>query len=354
MSGATRIHRERGLGRAFPASCYDDPRGGRPSGLERNILRYRAAEAALYLCYAQEVRDFMMTDVHREASREQNRPTWEPSEVQRLQGLLSRLLMDAETQDKLSAVDADALRRAFANHRQQGKKLKAAFAYAIEIGMFTETEADELQELLEYRNDIAHRIHLVMSDVTRSYWVSNRLSSIGPTYQGDALHRLRAYRQSLRDRAKSRLCITIRFNVFELAELTYEAELKRLDPLIRKQIAREQQRLDAINAELDLRGTELVGDLAPRFPANHRFARSYGDDCMPATGHLTKRGEEICYRLYDHGKSPIAVAYLMGMGLRSAQRRRQGWLRAGGLQRKRYEVQRYDLAAWEKGRMTPL
>jgi hypothetical protein len=31
-----------------------------------------------------------------------------------------------------------------------------------------------------------------------------------------------------------------------------------------------------------------------------------------STGHLTKRGAEICYRLFDLGKSPMAVAYLMG------------------------------------------
>lgn len=30
------------------------------------------------------------------------------------------------------------------------------------------------------------------------------------------------------------------------------------------------------------------------------------------TGHLTPQGVEICYRLFDLGKSPLAVAFLMG------------------------------------------
>jgi hypothetical protein len=51
----------------------------------------------------------------------------------------------------------------------------------------------------------------------------------------------------------------------ELAEHAFEHDLKRFDQLIAKQIKRERQRYEAINVELDLRGTELVDDLAPRF-----------------------------------------------------------------------------------------
>jgi hypothetical protein len=45
------------------------------------------------------------------------------------------------------------------------------------------------------------------------------------------------------------------------------------------------------------------------------------------------------------GKSPIAVAYLMGISLRAAKNRRMGWLKARRLQRVRAEVKRYDLTA---------
>jgi hypothetical protein len=125
--------------------------------------------------------------------------------------------------------------------------------------------------------------------------------------------------------------------------------VRLLEHLITKQIARERKRYSAINAELDLRGTELIDDLSPRFPANHRPGRQgYGDDYIPATGHLTKRGVEICYRLFDLGKSPMAVAYLMGMTLRSAERRHRSWIKAGGSQRVRAEVERYDLRSMRR------
>ena len=351
MPGVTKHHPKRDYGRAFPASHYDDPRGGRASALERNILRYRATEAAVYLFYAEEVRDFLLTDVHRAAVRQPGETIWEPPEARRLHRVLDDLLRDAETTKKLPEEDAAALRLALVGDRQQGKKLKVALGYAITVGMFTEAEAAELKALLEYRNDIAHRIHLVMSDISRNYWAIDHVAYAAPAYKGEALDRLRAYRRSLWERARGKFLLSMSMDsmLFEFAEHAFEQDLKRLDRLITKQIARERERYKAINAELDLRDTDLVDDLSPRFPANHRPGRQgYGDNYTPATGHLTKRGVEICYRLFDLGKRPTAVAYIMGMTLRSAERRQQSWIKSGGLQRVRAEIERYDVRTMQR------
>jgi hypothetical protein len=351
MPGVTKHHTERSYGRAFPASRYDDPRGGRASALERNILRYRATEATVYLFYAEEVRRFMLTDVHRAAVREPGKTMWEQPEERRLQRVFADILRNAETAKQLSPEDAETMRRVFASERQQGKKLKTAFAYAVTIGIFSDAEAAELRALLGYRNVIAHRIDLVMSDISRNYWAIDHVAYTAPAYKGEALDRLRAFRRSLWKRAPSQLLLTVSMNnmLFEFAEHAFEQDLKRLDRLIEKQIALERERYEAINADLDLRGTELVDDLSPRFPANHRPGRQgYGDDYIPATGHLTKRGVEICYRLFDLGKSPLAVAYLMGMTLRTAERRHQGWIKSGGLRRFRAEVESYDTRSMQR------
>ena len=351
MPGVMKRHAKRDYGRAFPASRYDDPRGGKPSAIERNILRYRAAEVTLYLFYTEEVRDFMLTDVYHAATCRPGEALWERPGGQRLQRVLADLLRNAEAEERLQAEDAVALRNAFASERQQGKKLKIALTYAVTIGLLTESEAAELKALLDYRNDVAHRVHLVMADISRNYWAIDHLAYTAPTYKGDALDRLRAYRRSLWERARGRLLLTLSMDsmLFEHAEHAFEQDLKRLDRLIQKQIARERERYKAINAELDLRGTELVEDLSPRFPANRRSGRQgYGDDYIPATGHLTRRGVEICYRLFDLGKSPRAVAYLMGMTLRSAERRQQSWIKAGGLERVRAEVERYDMCSMQR------
>jgi hypothetical protein len=293
----------------------------------------------------------MLTDVHRAAIRRPGEEIWEQPEERRLQRVFADLLRDAEREKKLAAEDAEALRRAFATERQQGKKLKIAFAYAVTIGIFSEAEAAELKALLDYRNDIAHRIHLVMSDISRNYWAIDHVAHAAPAYKGEALDRLRAFRRSLWERARGHLLLTLSMDsmLFEFAEHTFEQDLKRLDRLVTKQIAQERERYKTINAELDLRGTELVDDLSPRFPANHRPGRQgYGDDYIPATGHLTKRGVEICHRLFDLGKSPTAVAYLMGMTLRSAERRQRSWVKAGGLQRVRAGVERFDVRSMQR------
>src|SRR5580692_11028214 len=126
MPGVTKHHTKRDYGRAFPASRYDDPRGGRASAIERNILRYRATEATVYLFYAEEIRDFMQTDVHRAAVRQPGDAIWERPEDQRLHSVFGGVLKNAEAQKKVSVEDAAALRRTFASERQQGKKLKVA------------------------------------------------------------------------------------------------------------------------------------------------------------------------------------------------------------------------------------
>lgn len=342
MPGVTKLHTKREFGRAFPASRYDDPRGGHASALERNVLRYRAIEATVYLFYADEVRSYLLSAVPPKAGE----VIWTPPEEWRLQRVLGNVLRDAEAAGKLTPEDAAALRRASASDRQQGKKLKTALGYAVTIGIFTGAEAAELKMLLDYRNDIAHRIPQVMSDISRTSFAINYVAYIAPAYKGDALDRLRAFRRSLWERGRGKLMLRLSMDpmLFELAEHTYEKELKRLERVIKKQISHESKRYNAVKAELDLRGTELIDDLSPRFPPNYRPGRhGYGDSYIPATGHLTKRGAEICYRLFDLGKSPTAVAYLMGMTLRSAERRRRSWIKAGGLQRTRVEVERYDL-----------
>jgi hypothetical protein len=345
MPGVYKQHRTAKHGRGFPASRYDDPRGGRASGLERNIVRYRAIEATLYLFYAEVVRDFMMANVYPRAVAAPDAEPWAPAKDRRLERVLRGVLSNAELEKSISIEDAQALRQVFAEHRKQGKKLKIAFGYAIETGIVTEAEANALQDLLEYRNDIAHRVHLVMSDVSRSARAADHLAFVPPAYKGDALDKLRAFRRSLWDRTDVFILSDLSWDslLFELAEKVLEDDLKRLDRLIQAQIRRERARTAAINAELDLRGTELVGDLSPRFPPNHRPGHSYGDGWEPPSGHLTARGVEICYRLFDLGKSPIAVAYLMGASLRAAANRKKGWVKARGAQRQRVEVRRFDL-----------
>ncbi len=48
---------------------------------------------------------------------------------------------------------------------------------------------------------------------------------------------------------------------------------------------------------------------------------------------LTSRGAEICYRLFDAGKSRYAVASLMDISFGAATHRHEAWKRLGGVNR---------------------
>jgi hypothetical protein len=54
---------------------------------------------------------------------------------------------------------------------------------------------------------------------------------------------------------------------------------------------------------------------------------------MTRNGDLYKRGIEVCLRLFDLGKSPLAVATLMSISLKAAGERHKQWLIAGGKER---------------------
>ncbi len=339
MPGVVRNLAKQQLGRRFPNSWYDDPRGGKLAALERNVLRYRAAETALYLFYAEQVREFILNTVYPETVRDPSAAPWQTGPEREFEALVSRIVTDAQRDGTLTASQAARILQVQGNDRHSTKKLRQALKYAVDKGIFAAAEADELKSLLDYRNDIAHDIHLVMADVSRSYVAVDHASFRPPAYRSDALDRLRQLKDSLADRARNLVhVISMDGLLFEQAERTYEEELKRLDRLIRRQIRREESRIAAIKAELDLSGTELAGDLHPRHPSNQHFDHVYGDDIYPSNHHLTKRGVEICYRLFDLGKSPLAVSYLMGLSLRAAQARQKGWHKAGGARRARLEI----------------
>ena len=54
---------------------------------------------------------------------------------------------------------------------------------------------------------------------------------------------------------------------------------------------------------------------------------------------LTPRGIEICYRLFDVGKSRYAVATLMGISFGAATHRLEAWKKLGGVNRVKQPIE---------------
>lgn len=89
--------------------------------------------------------------------------------------------------------------------------------------------------------------------------------------------------------------------------------------------------IDAIQADLDrLRGLiqPQSQELDPKDPRN-----------KSADGKFTPRGVEICYRLFDTGKTRYAVATAMGISFGAASHRLDAWKKVGGPDREKIALE---------------
>ena len=75
--------------------------------------------------------------------------------------------------------------------------------------------------------------------------------------------------------------------------------------------------------------------LAPSVESKVEFDPKDSANKFPVGGalKLTKRGEEICYRLFDAGKSRYAVAELMAISFGAVTHRYKVWNSLGGIER---------------------
>ncbi len=76
-----------------------------------------------------------------------------------------------------------------------------------------------------------------------------------------------------------------------------------------------------------MRGTKYENDWHPQ----HALNRYDG-------GRLTKRGIEICYRLFDMGKSTMAVAHLSGLSMIATRKRQRMWIALGDMNRVKIDI----------------
>jgi hypothetical protein len=151
-----------------------------------------------------------------------------------------------------------------------------------------------------------------------------------PKYDYEAVERLQHFHKRLDGLYRTHHYVrTLNFNglVFRSAEKTFLAEIKRLRSKISRLAKIRQTKIKALNAELSLEGADFKGEGDPRHPLS-----KYDD------GRLTKRGVEICYRLFDRGKSTMAVAHLTGLTLVAARKRHRMWTASGGVDRAKVDI----------------
>jgi len=283
----------------FP--LYDTPHGGALRSLEHNILRYRALEMVLALFYAQDLREFVVgcieaTDHMRGALKDEGETP--PPRV------------------------TDTTPRA----------LQKALKIMVQDGVLTREDKAEIGKLIAYRNYIAHQVDDLVIDLSpgrRARDYAEFIKGKGIAYSYTAVERLKHYRILLHRRAGRKYVMRYGHSALSFAaiERALSADLKRLRRRIDRLFIERRAQERNLSEELSLEGAGMDGELRPGHPL-HQYD----------SGKLTLRGIEVCYRLFDLGKSPLAVAYLMRISLQAAKRRQGMWLAAGGSGRVQQDV----------------
>jgi uncharacterized protein YutE (UPF0331/DUF86 family) len=188
-------------------------------------------------------------------------------------------------------------------------------------GVFSKDEAVEIGELIDVRNLVAHEVENLNVDVSNSS-IARDLRRFGKvhTYDYKVLERLEYFRDALFTRGRGKYVFEVDFKdlIFAATETSLKIGMKRLDKIIRRQIAVREQRTEILNRQLKLSASLLEDIGNPMHP-----------ECTTRDGKLSEWGVEVCYRLFDSGREPMAVAHLMGMTLRSTTLRFKQWKKAG-------------------------
>jgi hypothetical protein len=212
---------------------------------------------------------------------------------------------------------------------QPKDRVRRAFRQLINDGLLTTEEKKEMLNLIGHRNALAHQLHELSADLSPESFVRSHVEFMQnrPVHDYEIVDKLKAARRLLNDRVvEKHYVISIRFNdvLFSAVDRALTADLRALKRRIVALMKKRKADIASLNAELSLEGTELTDELHPQHPLNQY-----------ASGRLTRRGEEICYRLFDLGKSHHATAHLMGLALPSIRARFRKWQQIGGRKRKR-------------------
>jgi hypothetical protein len=172
--------------------------------LEKNILVYRGLQMILFLFYAEELRRQLVETVGPVARRHTNSPDMKGERL-----------------------------------------LKAIFSTLVRHQVVSRKECEELQQLLDHRNAIAHKIEHLMGDIEMPGRRYGFRSYLGLRYDHSALGRMKKWREELPSRFKSKYTIVVSMGglLFEPAERAYETQLSILKRRIDKQFTKRKAAL---------------------------------------------------------------------------------------------------------------
>lgn len=171
--------------------------------LEKKILKYRALQMVLLLHQVESLRSFVVGSI-------------------RASDKLAPLL-------STSVLLREGVKR----------PMEKALQILVDKKILTEEESEDLQSIIEVRNQIGHKVHELVSDIT----APGALRWNDQVYDYFALERFERHRDNISKGMMRHfvLEVSLRDVTFEQAEATYKDELRRLQKRIDRQYERRKK-----------------------------------------------------------------------------------------------------------------
>ena len=278
---------------------FIDPFDSLPA-LEREIIRLRSYESTLVIYYKDDIE----------------------------RSILDKIQCYDHFQKRL---DADHILRSPENSKHQ---LKNALAAMVADGAISDAERKQIRKAIDFRNDVAHRIDHLFSDICHDRFGGRFVDDEIRSYagiKGFDHGSVENFREILKILSRT---IRTHYNIvtfssrgylmFGTAERALLSDIKKSRGKIKSLVEQRQSKIESLNIELQKIFKRL----------NIAKSEQYFDLRFDQ-GKMTARGQEFCYLLFDDGFSDLAVGHVFEMKLRSVRLRRRVWLRCGGVEREK-------------------
>jgi hypothetical protein len=272
------------------AGRWTDVRGHRLPGLERNIIRYRVLQMTLFMHEAESLKSD-------------------------LEGISSGFDPSIFLSDgKLDPLDGYTKKewRSIPGWKRATEKLK-------ELGHLTGDHRDEVVELIDYRNSIAHEVHNLLADIgtSRANREAMREHKFRPIkYEYYKLRRIQLLRSTVFDKLANKFIMRPDLDrvSFDSSAGFIEWELIRLKRKIDKQITERLKNMHAVREEINQHMKTWDWHLG-FYPTHPKYYKQ--------NGSLSASGISALNNLIEQGVSDLACALMMNLSIRSIRLRKR-------------------------------
>jgi hypothetical protein len=266
------------------------PHGPAPTKWEADLLKLRAFEMVLVLFYVEDLKRFILKSIKftKELQSAVLRSSGKPN---------------CEGQSEES--------------KREGKQLEFARRLLVVEGVISQAESDELFELVDYRNTVAHKVQQLTVDVGAYSNLTKfdpKTYEPIPPYDYSAAKRAKQLSKKISNGMARKFVLSATFNAlqFEAAERTYVSEIEKLRKRVSRGINQTNKIIADTNKAIANIPKSVMDSAQPGHPRNFK-----------ENGTLSKQGARCVFQLYEAKATPLAVAYLM----RISHRATTNWFR---------------------------